>query len=295
MLGWRLFFGTIFVAALVGLVVLDHRLSPAGVVLFPLAVLITPWAAAEMLRLSSVRDQRPCRGVVYLGTLLIVVASGIPYLWPAYPADCPWGRPGWPLAAFVVAVLLALAVQLAQYRQPGGIAVNLGLTLLCLTVAGLLPSFFVQLRFVGGDAWQTVPLISLLVIVKMSDTGAYTVGRLAGRHKLVPRISPGKTVEGLLGGLVFACAAGWLVFELLAPRIVTVPAGGPSVFRWLVYALVVTAAGVGGDLSISILKRDAGYKDSSTWLPGLGGLLDMIDSLLVAAPVAWLMWTLIML
>ena len=294
MLRWRLLFGTIFVAALVGLVALDHQLSPAGIVLFPLAVLITPLAAAEMLRLTSVRDQRPRGGVVYLGTLLIVIASGIPHLWPAYPADCPLGRLGWPLAAFVVAVLLALVAQLASYRESQGIAVNLGLTMLCLVVAGLLLSFLVQLRFVGGDVWQTVPLISLLVIVKMSDTGAYTIGRLAGRHKLAPRISPGKTVEGLCGGFVFACAGAWLVFAVLVPRMVQVSGGGPSVFRWLVYAVVLTVAGVAGDLSISILKRDSGYKDSSTWLRGLGGLLDMIDSLLVAAPVAWLMWVLVL-
>jgi phosphatidate cytidylyltransferase len=293
-LHWRLFFGTIFVAALVALVALDHQMSPAGVVLFPLAVIITPLAAAEMLRLTSVRDQRPRRGVVYVGTLLVVVASGVPHMWPDYPANCPLGKLGWPLAAFVVAVLLVVVAELASYERPQGVAVNLGLTLLCLVVAGLLLSFLVQLRFVGGDAWKTVPLISLLVIVKMSDTGAYTIGRIAGRHKLAPRISPGKTIEGLIGGLVFACAGAWLVFVVLVPRIVQLSGGGPPVFRWLLYAIVLTAAGVVGDLSISILKRDSGYKDSSTWLQGLGGLLDMIDSLLVAAPVAWLMWMLVL-
>ncbi|NIP85377.1 MAG: hypothetical protein GTO03_07365 [Planctomycetales bacterium] len=281
-------------AALVGLVALDHRLSPAGIVLFPLAILITPLVAGELVRLTWVRQQQPQSGVVYFGSLLVVGASGVPHLWPAYPADCPLGTLGWPLAALVVAVLLAMGTQLARFTRPEGVAVNLGLTVLNLTVAGLLLSFLVQLRFVSVETWQTLPLISLLVIVKMSDMGAYTVGRLAGRHKLAPRISPGKTVEGLLGGLVFAAVGAWLVFAFLAPRLVTLPpGGGPPLTSWLLYALVLTAGGVVGDLSISILKRDAGYKDSSTWLPGLGGLLDMLDSLLVAAPLAWLMWVLV--
>ncbi len=289
MLRWRLLFGTIFVAALMGLVILDHNLATPGALLFPLAIAVTPLAAAEMLRLTSVRDQLPARWVVYPGSLLVVVANGVPHWWPDYPSDCPLGIMGWPLGAFTAAVLLAIVGELIRFDKPEGLAKNLALTVLCIGYAGLFLGFIVQLRFVGGAAWNTVPLISLLVIVKASDTGAYTVGRLAGRHKLAPKISPGKTIEGLIGGVLFACVGAWFVFVVIGPRI-TEGVEPVAVWRWMFYALILTFAGVAGDLSVSLLKRDSGYKDSSTWLPGLGGVLDMMDSLLVSAPVAWFLW-----
>jgi phosphatidate cytidylyltransferase len=131
----------------------------------------------------------------------------------------------------------------------------------------------------------------------MSDTGQYAAGRAFGRHKLLPLVSPGKTWEGVAGGFVFAIAAAWLVFGWGARFIVTTPnsfmkaieaTGGPIAIT--LFAVTVAAAGIIGDLAESMLKRDAGVKDSSTWLPGFGGVLDLLDSLLAAAPVAYAFW-----
>jgi phosphatidate cytidylyltransferase len=119
--------------------------------------------------------------------------------------------------------------------------------------------------------------------VKCGDIGAYAVGRLFGRTKLAPVLSPGKTIEGSLGGLAFACAAAYFTFWAMADST-------PKRWGWLAYGLLVGTAGMLGDLAESLLKRDAGRKDSSTWMPGFGGVLDILDSVLLAAPVAYLCW-----
>jgi phosphatidate cytidylyltransferase len=126
----------------------------------------------------------------------------------------------------------------------------------------------------------------------MTDTGAYFTGRWLGRHKLIPWLSPNKTWEGLAGGIVVAllCAVGvgyWLHAAQLAPR----PPAGPLIGWLALFGLLMAGLSVAGDLSASLLKRDAAVKDSGTALPGLGGILDVLDSPLLAAPVAWLFWT----
>ena len=122
----------------------------------------------------------------------------------------------------------------------------------------------------------------------MSDAGAYFVGKRLGRRKMAPGLSPGKTVEGLVGGVVSAIATAGLFF-LLAERL-----GGIVVQSWVAvfgYGLTLSLVGVFGDLCESLFKRDMNTKDSSGWLPGLGGIMDTADSILFTAPVAFLWWT----
>jgi phosphatidate cytidylyltransferase len=164
-----------------------------------------------------------------------------------------------------------------------------------LYLGGLI-GFMVQLRLIGISAEDPhaslgmLALISLIATVKMSDTGQYFAGRLFGRHKLAPRVSPGKTWEGLVGGFAFAIATAWFVFAWVGPRIAGSAAPKPSFAVILLFAVSVAVAGLLGDLAESMLKRDAGVKDSSTWMPGFGGVLDLLDSLLGAAPVAYIIW-----
>ena len=132
-------------------------------------------------------------------------------------------------------------------------------------------------------------LVSVVFIVKWSDVGAYFTGKSLGRNKLAPRISPGKTREGFVGGLLLAVAAAvvfhWFIIPWLLPA-----ATRPALWLLTVYGLALAIAGVCGDLSVSMLKRDADRKDSGNWLPGLGGVLDVSDSLLWAAPLAYVCW-----
>lgn len=121
-------------------------------------------------------------------------------------------------------------------------------------------------------------LIYILVWVWAADTGAYFVGRAVGRHKLAPKVSPGKTIEGLLGGLALA-----LLVAALGPQLLAVEGALP---RLLPVAALTVLASVLGDLFESMVKRQRGVKDSGTLLPGHGGMLDRIDSVTAALPVA---------
>lgn len=306
MLRWRLLLGVLFVGALIGLFLLDIR--HPGYFLFPLALLLAVMSAQEMLRLTTVdlrayddalaaaetpSKTRPHHAAVYLGSLLVVGASGVPLLWTNYPADCPVGKLGWPLAAFAAAFVLIFLAEFVRYEQPFAATINVALATLSVAYVGLL-GFVVQLRGLPDFEWGAVALVSLLVTVKMCDVGAYTAGRLIGRHKMSPKLSPGKTWEGFFGGIAFACLGAWFSFAVVAPRMLPISDANEP-WRWwgvLLYGVLVGVGGVLGDLAESLLKRSAGVKDSSSWMPGFGGVLDLLDSILFAAPVAYACWVL---
>lgn len=125
-----------------------------------------------------------------------------------------------------------------------------------------------------AGAWW---LLYVMILVWGADSGAYMFGRLFGKHKLAPKVSPGKTWEGFFGGLLTSAIIAWL-FGLWAPLSVT-----PSVL--LVCSVIAALASVLGDLTESMFKREAGIKDSGNLIPGHGGILDRIDSLTAAVPV----------
>ena len=178
--------------------------------------------------------------------------------------------------------------ELRRYREPGESLQRLSGGALAVGYIGLLMSCLIQLRQLAPSRLGLIAIISTILIVKLSDAGAYFVGRKFGRTKFT-RVSPGKTMEGLVGGLVFAMGGGLLTFGWLLPKFVPGVERG-SMAAFLGYSAMLMVAGLIGDLSESLLKRDAGLKDSSRWLPGLGGVLDVVDSLLAAAPVSLLWW-----
>jgi phosphatidate cytidylyltransferase len=188
---------------------------------------------------------------------------------------------------------LALVGELRRYDGSRPATLELSLAVFAITYVGGLIGFLVQLRlFGGGDGHLGMfALVSLIAIVKMSDVGQYTVGRLVGRHKLAPTISPGKTWEGVLGGVAFAFLAASMMVAYAAPPMLGAKRLSDGSLAWLAaYSIAVTATGIVGDLAESLLKRDAGVKDSSSWLPGFGGVLDLLDSLLGVAPIAYVFW-----
>jgi phosphatidate cytidylyltransferase len=297
-LAWRLAVSAVVIALLLGLLYLDHchPWGAPGAWLLPLAALVAVLASGELLAMWHAQhaDQVPVSWLVQAGCALVVVSAATPVLWQirhvAYPAFCPLGRLGWSLAAFYAALSALIVSEMVRYTQPGKALPRLAIGTVTLAYVGVSLSFLVQLRLFGTSAWGMTALISLLAVVKGADTGAYCVGRLIGRHRLAPRLSPGKTVEGLAGGLASGVAAAMLCRWLLVPSLVgpNVDAGSRS--GWIVYGVLLSVCGLVGDLAESLLKRDLQRKDSSRWLPGLGGILDMLDSLLLAAPAAYACW-----
>jgi phosphatidate cytidylyltransferase len=292
MLRWRLILGTLFIAGIIALCWLDHRLQPPGMVLLPLALVLSLLASREVLWLLSGRGFDPCPRVVYLGNAFIVASNVVPVFWARTWGPDPLANLGWPLAAFGLMLLLAFCVEIRRYTGPGRVMEKLATGVFALAYVGLLFSFLAQMRLLGGGSLGVPAIASLVIVVKMGDTGAYTVGRLIGRHKLAPVLSPGKTIEGAIGGLLFACLGAWVAIEWLTPQMRAAPLSRTSpTWGWLAYGLIVGIAGMLGDLAESLIKRDLGRKDSSDWMPGFGGVLDVLDSLLFAAPVAYLCWS----
>ncbi|MBU0676829.1 MAG: phosphatidate cytidylyltransferase [Verrucomicrobia bacterium] len=128
------------------------------------------------------------------------------------------------------------------------------------------------------------PILFMIVVVKLTDVGAYFVGCGIGKHKLIPRISAGKTWEGCIGGILVGLATGLTWYYFSGGEI------GPIRFRLhdiVILSILLSVTGIVSDLAESLLKRGAGVKDSSQMIAGMGGLLDVIDSLLFAAPALY--------
>lgn len=184
--------------------------------------------------------------------------------------------------AWVAMALTALAVLVWRMTEPPE-------NYLKDVTAGVFAAFyvpflatFVALMLTADDGpWR---VLTFLVLTVVSDTGAYAVGWRFGRHKLAPRISPGKTREGLLGAVAFAMVAGALCMQFLIDD--------GTWWQGLLLGLSVAASATLGDLGESMIKRDLGIKDMGTLLPGHGGIMDRLDSLLPTAPVAWLLFVL---
>ena len=173
----------------------------------------------------------------------------------------------------VVSALSLLCLVLYGYKQSDD-PFNLSLRLVFgLMYCGFLSGHIIlMLALPQGAFW----LFALTVITTFSDSGAYFVGKSMGRHKLCPHISPGKTIEGFVGGIVSASLGAVLIGLILFPEL--------SALTMALWAIPLSILGVAGDLSESIIKRATGTKDSGRILPGHGGLLDRADSLFFCAP-----------
>lgn len=272
----------------------------------PLAVVGALLAAGELLGLFRASEQRdgrvdpaklPLDSAVYAGTLLTVLVSVVPMAAPRYVSTAT-GWLGWTALGGSLSLLILLITEMGRYTAPGFSTLRLMRSFFAVSYAGGLMAILTQLRLLSGPPWGDdgrwgmLALVTTIAVVKANDTGAYTVGRLFGRHKMTPTLSPGKTWEGAAGGMACSLPAALLCLGPLAHLMGCESNRG--VGQWLLggvlFALIVGIAGMLGDLSVSLLKRDAQVKDSSTWLPGFGGVLDLLDSILLAAPISYLLW-----
>ena len=226
--------------------------------LFGLALVATFVALHELYVMA--RGLRPLVLAGYAGALATLLGAQL-------------GGPAWMIGGFVLTLLLAfLLYGIAETRQPATVTVSstvLGTAWIALGIGHVL-----LLRSIPAHAQLIV--LTVLIAVFADDTAAYLVGRLVGRHKLAPALSPGKTWEGLVAGTAAAVAVAF--FALYQERETFL-----SIWQALVLGGVIAFAGAAGDLFESAIKRDLDVKDSGQLLGGHGGMLDRIDALLFAA------------
>jgi len=172
---------------------------------------------------------------------------------------------------FIVLALLFLILMQFRRRENSGAIVDISTTIFGILYISWFLSFLIKIRYMpGGIGLMT----TVLLITKLSDIGAYLVGTRFGRHLLIPRVSPNKSVEGAIGGLIFS------ILGALASKSFT---RLPSLYLVFVGIFLGILAQL-GDLSESLIKRDCQVKDSGNFFPGMGGFLDLIDSLIFTAP-----------
>ncbi len=187
----------------------------------------------------------------------------------------------WDLLFIVIGFLLILFMQFARKDNRHAI-LGLSTTLFGVLYVAWFFSFLVKIRLML-PGWGGVKLLAfILLVTKGADIGALLIGTSFGKHALLPKVSPNKSVEGTLGA-VFISACTALVFSEFLPAELTLP-------LWQIFFMGAFFGGLGqlGDLSESLIKRDCGVKDSGKLLPGMGGVLDVIDSLLFSAPAFYL-------
>ena len=299
MLGTRLATGLTLVVVLLAILIFDERLAPWFPLWFVTSLVVMVLCALELSALLEATTARPSGNTVLGGTIALVLANWAPHVVrqmsidpgrivpPTYDPAATIDVMAWPLWTFVAILMAAFLSQSLQFRKPGQTMATIAGTVLAVAYVGLLGSFMIQMRWFDGPYHGLIPLASLVAVAKGSDIGAYTMGRIAGRNKLWPRLSPNKTIEGAIGGLVFGVIGSLAVtaisrFALHAPCLDWMATIG--------FGLVVAPAAQLGDLMESMIKRDCHRKDASAAVPGFGGVLDVLDSLLFAGPVAFGFW-----
>lgn len=279
MLKYRLLFGTLMTVFFAGVVIFDGWLDGSvtvsaiddkavqGTMLCILiAVLIIP-AQLEFSSLAAAKSLKIFTPLTITASILFASS----WYWPQLVGISPH------VYLFLLSAFTLLALLLYQYIRCGTseVLANCGAGYFSIIYLGLLGGFVLAVRIDFG-LW---PLLMFIFVVKSADIGAYAIGSLFGCHKFSPKISPGKTWEGMAG----AVAAAMIVAVLFAVSC--------DIMLWwlaMIFGFCFAFIGQLGDLAESMIKRDAEQKDSAKSVPGFGGILDVIDSPLVAAPFAYL-------
>ncbi len=233
-------------------------------------------ALTEYFKLLDAAGVPVARFVCIAGAIIINIAVWI---------ECSYGHGTTPLiAALIFSIMLLFVRQLIFYRKNKTYE-TMGATLLGLFYIGFLFSFFTRILIFDGRFEGQWPLFYVLAVLKFSDSGAYFAGTFLGRHKMAPTLSPKKTWEGFAGGAATGMIASLVIYLALSGdlRVINL-----SLFDAIALGIILPSVGAAGDLFESMLKRAADTKDSSSAVKGLGGLLDMTDSILPTLPIFYL-------
>ncbi len=285
MLKHRLFFGTLMVLCFVGLVVVDAwldgsltykfaKVTTQATILCLLIGILTIPGQLELARLVERTGPKIFKPIVITSSILL--ATG--WYWRQFcPAPFEFHL-YYMLFVSAFSLFAVLLYQGLRFATTDAIA-NCGANFFAIFYLGFLSGFVLGIRIDFG-IWC---LLMFVFTVKSSDIGAYTIGSLFGKHKFSPKISPGKPWEGLAGAVIFAAIVA-VMFSRFC-----------GIMSWpcaVIFGVVFAVLGQLGDLAESMIKRDAEQKDSAQSVPGFGGILDIIDSPLATAPVAYLFFML---
>ena len=286
----RLWMGALLIAALAAGLSIDERLGPhvpAGIPPYPcwlaIALVVLIGCCRELRQHMRRRDIRTSRWLTYGGVIAIALANWIPYLRSRSPPQ--FDHLACALAVLCGVNMIVLLREGWVFRESGSAVITAGASMLLTFYLGALAAFLIELR------WANHGLLALaahIAAAKCGDSGAYFGGRAFGRHKLCPWLSPNKTVEGAIAGLI-ASVVGTVAVVAIGAKL----SNGPPAMPWLaagLFGLTVGALAMLGDLVESLIKRDCQQKDASDLVPGFGGVLDVMDSPLFSAPLAFFLW-----
>jgi len=244
-------------------------------------VLLAAGGLAEFYGLAAKLGLSCFEGWGILGGVLLMVGTFLNLTGVVGTSGSPARVNDFETGFLILFVLGLCARQFASRSNTAGL-LAISTTLFGLMYVPWLLNFIQKINFFPGVDGHYY-LLYFVVLTKSSDTGAYAVGSLLGRHKMSPRISPGKTWEGFAGALGATILASLLLAHFLGHRM-----AGMSTVHALVLGVLLGLAAVLGDLIESLFKREAGVKDSGRFFPGIGGILDLLDSLLFNAPIMYL-------
>jgi phosphatidate cytidylyltransferase len=238
-------------------------------------------AAWELYRLARAGGVQPMAAVG------IPLAAALPLVTAMQPRGAFTISPGLAAGALLLVFTLAIWLRPAEGRPLSAVAT----TLFGAFYTGGLLSFGLAIRyhrFVADDHGGVALVLLPVLLTWATDIGAYVIGRLLGRRKLIPAVSPGKTIAGAIGGVVASVGVCWLYVGYVLRPVAQLGMAPQTV---VLFAVAISIAAQLGDLAESLLKREAGVKNSSALIPGHGGMLDRIDSLLFVLPVAYVLFS----
>jgi phosphatidate cytidylyltransferase len=267
----RLITGLALMAAFILVVRAPPAAMAAGV------ALVIASATGECYRMLEHFGARPFK---WIG-----IASSLAVVWVFWRSSVANGGVAFGMELpFVAATIVTLVVAMARRPDPPTMLDAARGTLFPVAFVGLPLAYLIPLRY-AAEVRDGALLWLLFVVVFFGDTAAFYVGSRIGRTRLAPNLSPKKSLEGAIGGLVAGLGGALVVRAVLLPEL--------PLPHLVVLGLLLASAGILGDLAESLVKRATGFKDSSSLLPGHGGVLDRVDSLLFSGPILYYYWVMI--